>query len=174
MTGEVRLAPPRRDDQSAFLAAAGRSRELHGDWVQPPADEVAFVGYLGRAAAPNNDFSLAWHGDELVGVVNLSEIIRGPLQQAFMGFYAFAPQAGRGLMTQAVKLGLRRAFDDLGLHRVEANVQPHNARSLALVQRAGFHREGFSARYLFIAGAWRDHERWAAISEDEARPGGMD
>lgn len=169
---QLRLAPPTRNDEAAFLAAVARSTELHGDWVSPPADDVAYLGYVARAGADNHDYSLVWFGDDLVGTVNLSEIIRGPLQQAFMGFYAFAPLAGRGLMTEAVRLGLRRAFDDLGLHRVEANVQPHNTRSLALVERAGFHHEGFSPRYLFIAGQWRDHERWAAVSDDRP-PGGM-
>ena len=169
---DLRLASPTRADEAAFLAAVDRSTDLHADWVAPPADEVAYLGYVARAGADNQDLSLVWYGDELVGTVNLSEIIRGPLQQAFMGFYAFAPLAGRGLMTQAVRLGLRRAFDDLGLHRVEANVQPHNTRSLALVDRAGFRREGFSPSYLFLAGQWRDHERWAAVSDDRP-PRGM-
>ena len=168
---QLRLAPPTRADEAAFLAAVERSRDLHGEWVQPPGDAVAYVGYVARSGADNQDFSLVWHGEQLVGAVNLSEIIRGPLQQAFMGFYAFAPLASRGLMTQAVRLGLSRAFEDLGLHRVEANVQPQNTRSLALVERAGFRREGFSPSYLFIAGQWRDHERWAAVGGDAPPPG---
>ena len=60
-----------------------------------------------------------------------------------------------------VQLALAHAFGPLGLHRVEANIQPANAASRALVQRLGFRLEGFSPRYLLIDGAWRDHERWA-------------
>jgi ribosomal-protein-alanine N-acetyltransferase len=162
----VHLARPAAGDEDAFLAAVARGRALHGDWVDPPADPTACGAFLTRAATQKQDVSLVWQDDDFVGVVTLSEIIRGRLQQAFMGFYAFAPLTGRGLMTQGVRLTLRRAFDDLGLHRVEANVQPQNTRSLALVQRAGFRKEGFSPRYLFIAGAWRVHERWAALADD--------
>ena len=57
------------------------------------------------------------------------------------------------------------AFADLGLHRLEANIQPDNARSLALVQRLGFSREGYSPQYLMVDGQWRDHERWAVRAE---------
>jgi [ribosomal protein S5]-alanine N-acetyltransferase len=60
---------------------------------------------------------------------------------------------------------LAESFGRLGLHRVEANIQPDNAASIALVRRCGFEREGFSPRYLRIGGAWKDHERWAIRSE---------
>jgi ribosomal-protein-alanine N-acetyltransferase len=61
---------------------------------------------------------------------------------------------------------LRNAFLNLRLHRVEANIQPDNHPSIALAKGAGFHREGFSPRYLKIGGRWRDHERWAILAED--------
>jgi ribosomal-protein-alanine N-acetyltransferase len=57
------------------------------------------------------------------------------------------------------------AFGELGLHRLEANIQPGNARSIALVRVLGFEKEGFSRRYLKIDGDWRDHERWALLSD---------
>ena len=103
--------------------------------------------------------------DAFVGVLNLSEIIRGPLQQAFLGYYAFAPHAGKGYMREAMRLLLRHAFGPLKLHRVEANIQPANGASLALARGAGFMREGFSPRYLKIGGRWCDHERWAINAE---------
>ena len=75
-------------------------------------------------------------------------------------------------MTEALKLVLRYAFKDLKLHRLEANIQPGNMASVALVKRAGFVREGYSRRYLKICGRWRDHERWAILAEDwKSKPG---
>jgi ribosomal-protein-alanine N-acetyltransferase len=69
-------------------------------------------------------------------------------------------------MTEAMSLMLKYAFIHLKLHRLEANVQPDNAASVALIKRAGFIREGYSRRYLKIGGRWRDHERWAILAED--------
>jgi ribosomal-protein-alanine N-acetyltransferase len=65
-----------------------------------------------------------------------------------------------------MQLALRFAFTELKLHRVEANIQPANKRSLNLAKAAGFRREGFSPRYLKIGGRWRDHERWAILAEE--------
>ena len=69
-------------------------------------------------------------------------------------------------MTEALQLTLRHAFVKLKLHRLEANIQPENTPSIALVKRAGFVKEGYSRRYLKISGRWRDHERWAILVED--------
>jgi ribosomal-protein-alanine N-acetyltransferase len=78
-------------------------------------------------------------------------------------------------MSEAIRLILRYAFNDLKLHRLEANIQPGNVASIALVRRAGFVLEGYSRRYLKISGRWRDHERWAILIEDwktQTRPVG--
>jgi ribosomal-protein-alanine N-acetyltransferase len=104
-------------------------------------------------------------GGDIVGCVNLSEIVRGPFQSAYMGYHVFAPYAGQGYMRAALPLVLQVVFTTLELHRVEANIQPHNAPSIALVKGAGFTREGYSPRYLKVAGRWRDHERWALTVE---------
>jgi ribosomal-protein-alanine N-acetyltransferase len=69
-------------------------------------------------------------------------------------------------MTEAVRLTVAYAFRELALHRVEANIQPDNHSSVALVRRVGFRKEGFSPRYLQVGGTWRDHERWALLADE--------
>ena len=98
-------------------------------------------------------------------MVNISGIVAGVFQSAYLSFYGMARFAGSGLMTDAVQQVSRFAFDDLGLHRLEANIQPANLRSRALVQRVGFQQEGLSPRLLKIGGEWKDHERWAFLAD---------
>jgi ribosomal-protein-alanine N-acetyltransferase len=83
-----------------------------------------------------------------------------------LGYYAIVPFAGQGLMREGLQLMLQYAFQELQLHRIEANIQPENTASIALVKQCGFSKEGFSKRYLKIGGDWRDHERWALGVED--------
>ena len=165
------LRHPVRADAAAFLEMVRDSRRLHRPWIHPPRDEKAFFSYADRAASDRFQGFLICLREtgEIVGVANLSEIVRGVFHSAYLGFYASARFAGRGLMKEGLQLVLRHAFRKLGLHRIEANVQPENARSLALVQALGFRQEGYSPRYLKIGGRWRDHERWALLVEDWRR-----
>jgi len=149
---------------------------LHASWVLAPASAARFARYLRRFAGPKSRrLGSATHvgllacrseDDAPVGVFNLSEIVRGAFWSAYLGYYALAPYAGQGYMSEALGLVLRVAFFALHLHRIEANVQPGNRGSIALLHGAGFTREGFSRRYVKIAGRWRDHERWALLVED--------
>jgi [ribosomal protein S5]-alanine N-acetyltransferase len=143
------------------------SRTLHRPWLYAPQTPEDFREYLVRALRPTSEFFLACRleDDAIVGFLNLGEIVRGGFQSAYLGYGAVASHAGKGYMTEALELVLRDTFTRLGLHRVEANIQPGNAASIALVRRAGFELEGVSPRYLKIGGRWRDHERWAIRSE---------
>jgi ribosomal-protein-alanine N-acetyltransferase len=155
-------------DGPDFLDGVRRSRSLHGRWVSPPEDDEGFDAYVRRSRRPAHEVVVARRviDDSMAGVFHLGEIVRGVFLNAYLGYFAFRPLAGKGYMREAMDLVLRHAFEGVGLHRVEANIQPGNRRSIDLVESSGFRREGFSPRYLFIAGAWRDHERWAITLED--------
>ncbi len=94
---------------------------------------------------------------KIVGVINISEIVRGLFRSGYLGFYGNAAHSRQGYMKEGLALVLRDAFSRLGLHRLEANIQPKNAMSIGLVRNCGFRREGLSPRYLKIGGKWRDH-----------------
>jgi ribosomal-protein-alanine N-acetyltransferase len=168
----VYLRPPRTADAATFLAAARRSRALHGRWTQAPVTAQRFALLVKRYAQTKEPATQAGFlvfrrdDDALVGVFNFSEIVRGAFQSTYLGYYAFRPLSGQGLMTEALALALDVAFRKLALHRVEVNVQPANVRSIGLVERLGFAREGYSRRYVKIAGRWRDHIRFAMLAED--------
>jgi len=133
-----------------------------------PETGEAYAAYLERSQRERNAFYLAHRreDDAIVGFLNISEIVRGALQGAFVGYWAGVPFAGRGYMARGLALVLRHAFRKLKLHRLEANLQPGNARSRKLAKGAGFRKEGFSPRYLKIGGRWRDHERWVITKEE--------
>lgn len=171
MLSRVVIRPVQSSDAAELVAANLASIDLHEPWVSPCRDHASFLGYLSRC---DGDRSIGFVAREresgrIVGVVNLSEIVRGFFQSAYMGYYGTAGMNGRGLMSETVSLVVTHAFRELGLHRVEANIQPGNEPSRALVKRLGFRQEGYSPRYLKIDGEWRDHERWAVLSDEWRR-----
>jgi len=151
-------------NEAAFIAAARASRRLHHPWVQPPGDAEAFARHLARLdGKAHHGFVVVDADGELAGAINLTNIVMGAFCSGYLGYYAFAGFERRGLMTQGLNDVVQHAFKNLGLHRVEANIQPGNTASIALARRCGFTLEGYSPRYLKIGGRWRDHERWARI-----------
>jgi len=165
--GRVVLRTPTIDDQDEFIARMRASRSAHRPWLYMPETPEAYKTYLAKTDDPRAAPFLACRIQDgaIVGFVNISEIIRGNYKGAFLGYGGVAEFAGQGYMTEAMQLVLREAFTRLDLHRLEANIQPGNERSIALAKRCGFELEGLSPRYLKIGGRWRDHERWAIRSE---------
>jgi ribosomal-protein-alanine N-acetyltransferase len=164
----VFLSDPTPDAEDEFLAAAARSEALHHPWVFPPRTQEQYAAYLQRAA---NGRSLPFcvrlrANHQLAGVINIGEPVMGVFQSGYLGFYAFAGCERQGYMSEGLALVLDKAFNELGFHRLEANIQPGNLASAALVSRLSFRKEGFSPKYLFIDGAWRDHDRWAILSDE--------
>ncbi len=166
--GSASLERPSARRRDEFLAAVSRSRRLHRHFASPPKDRQAFDAWLQRLRRPAHEghFVISVEQDALVGVININEIVKGTFESGYLGYYAFDPYVGRGLMSTGLRQVVSRAFGELRLHRLEANIQPDNVASLALVQRHGFTREGFSPRYLKLGGRWRDHERWALLREN--------
>jgi len=169
MKSRVVIRQSKDDDYEHFVAAVRRSRSLHRNRVNPKAvTRSAFHKYFkGGQPGQNHRFLVVLQATgELVGVINLNNVIRGYFQNAAAGYYAFLPHAGKGLMREGLLLVLKYAFRKLKLHRVEANIQANNRRSIALVKSCGFIREGFSRRFVKVCGRWKDHERWAILAED--------
>ncbi len=155
-------------DREEFVELNRESRVLHRGFASPAKTAKEFADFLERSQ--RGDFACFLiclkSNEKIVGAISLSQIFMGPFRSAYLGYHIGAEYANQRLMTEALPLILKYAFKDLKLHRVEANIQPGNKASIALVRRAGFVREGFSRRYLKIDGRWRDHERWAILAED--------
>lgn len=172
-TGEIRrgervsIRHPMPDDRDDFLAAARRSRRLHGPWVSAPDTPEAYDAYLARTRRRNQACFLICRNDDgaIVGLANLSDIVRSVFQNAYLGYYAFTPYARKGYLREGLELVVAHAFEDLGLHRIQASVRPENVASTELLRGLGFRLESRSPRYLFLDGAWRDHLGFVRLNE---------
>lgn len=168
---KIHLNRVARSDAKDLIAANRESQSHHLPWVASFTDQAGFDGWFSRTLVGANVGLVAREAatNEIVGVVNINEIVAGVFQSAYLGYYGMQRFAGKGHMTETLRAAVDYAFRDLGLHRLEANIQPGNTASIALVRRVGFQKEGFSPRYLRIDGEWRDHERWALLA-DMPRP----
>jgi ribosomal-protein-alanine N-acetyltransferase len=164
----VLLRYPREEDAEELIALTLSSRRFHAGWVAPPFSAEQFAAYLRRSRADHFEALLvARRADHaLLGAINLSEIVQGNLQSAYLGYWIGAAHARQGYMREGLALALDHAFKAHRLHRLEANIQPTNTASIRLVDSLGFRLEGLSPKYLKIGGRWRDHERWAILSEE--------
>ncbi|MBX9392818.1 GNAT family N-acetyltransferase [Streptomyces sp. TRM72054] len=160
------------EDGAEFTARVRESKDLHHPWLFPPDTAAAYARYAGRLIEdPTKAGFLVCETatGALAGYININNIVGGAFQSGALGYGAFAHAAGRGLMREGLNLVIDHAFGPMRLHRLEINVQPGNAASIALARACGFRLEGFSPDMLYIDGAWRDHERWALTVEMRAR-----
>ena len=172
----VYLRRPLEADRAEFVELRARNRRHLERWEPIPRGVDAFTPReldrafdrelkLRRTKSDERFLVCLIESGDIVGKISISGIFRGPLQECRLGYWIGRKFAGRGCMTEAVALASRYAFESLGLHRVEANMQPHNHASRAVVKKNGFQQEGYSPRYLCIRGRWVDHERWAITLE---------
>ena len=163
----LRLSRATPADAADLIAANLASQAHHLPWVASFTDQAGFDSWFARGLTGPNVGLVAREAvsNQIIGVINLNEIVMGAFQSAYLGYYGMANFSRTGLMTEALRAAVGYAFNELGLHRLEANIQPGNLASIALVRRLGFKQEGFSPRYLRINGEWRDHERWALLAD---------
>jgi ribosomal-protein-alanine N-acetyltransferase len=164
----VLLERPTVSRERDYLDACHRSRTLHRGLVAAAATSSGYRDYLERAALPHQEsfFVVTGAGGELAGVVDLLDIARGALPVGRLAYFGFATHAGSGLMSEGVGLVIDVAFRELGFARLDADIQPDNRRSHALVERHNFRRSGAAPLQLKIGSRWRAHERWTLLRAD--------
>ena len=165
------LRPPVMADHAAWAALRAGSRAFLEPWEPTwPEDDLersAFRRRLRRYTAElRGGLTYPWFVFDAAS----RELLGGVTQAGTLGYWMGARHAGRGIMTEAVGLVVRFAFTNLRLHRLEASCLPENIRSIRLLQKVGFSREGFARRYLCIAGDWRDHILWGLLADDPLFP----
>ena len=123
------------------------------------------VDALARQAAGATVPLMILDADRPVGRITISDIVRGPFQSAHLGYWVAAEANGRGIASAAVAQVIGIAFDELGLHRLQAGTLTHNAGSQKVLTRNGFERFGLAPAYLEIAGRWQDHVLYQRIND---------
>lgn len=175
----VMLRAPAMGDYPAWAELREASRLFLAPWEPSwPADDLTRAAYKRRIKRYQREiredagypFFVFLHDGRLVGGLTLSNVRRGVTQSCSLGYWMGAPHAGTGLMTDAVRTVVPHVFDALRLHRLEAASMPHNARSIRLLEKVGFTREGFARRYLLIDGRWQDHVLYAMLADDPRTP----
>ena len=155
------LAPREPRRSADYLTLATQESELR----EVAANRVSDRGYA---------FGIVL-GEELIGRIALNNIVRGAFHNAYVGYFVGQDHNGRGFATEAARVLAVHAFDDLGLHRLQAAVMLDNHGSMRVLEKAGFRREGIARRYLQIDGAWVDHVLFALTCEElsTGRPAGV-
>lgn len=165
----TRIQPPEAADEDAFLKAMRDSVGLHHPWVNAAKDHAGWQRYMKRLERDNEAGFLVKriHDGVICGVINLNVITYEALCSAYVSYFGVAGEVDKGYMKEGLLQVIQYAFDELGLHRLEANIQPGNLASIGLAQSTGFKYEGFSPRLLKIKGEWCDHERWAILADTD-------
>jgi ribosomal-protein-alanine N-acetyltransferase len=176
----IRLRPMRVLD----IAEIGSVRRANAGWLRPwdatspvrgvsrSHEEVARAQEEQALAGEALPFVIEVDG-RIVGQLNVTNIVRGAFWSCTAGYWVAKSVAGQGVMPTALALAGDHAFGTLGLHRIEINIRPENAASLAVVRKLGFRDEGLRPRFLHIDGAWRDHRSFALTAEEVGRDGLM-
>ncbi|MBK8325014.1 MAG: GNAT family N-acetyltransferase [Betaproteobacteria bacterium] len=169
-TERLRLEIARPGHEAALARFFAENFESHlARWSPPPPPGGHTLSWWaerlpGHAAEFERGESARWvvflresDSSNAVATANVTQIVRGPFQAAYLGYQVDRRHEGLGLMTEALRAVVTHAFDEMRLHRLMANHVPENERSIRVLARLGFAKEGLAKDYLFIGGAWRDH-----------------
>ena len=162
--GDAAVLQPLVVANREHLAPWDPQRPEHYFTLDGQQEQVA--GQLARSRAGHEYPYVMTLGRQIVGRITLSNVVRGPLQSAVLGYWIDRGHQGRGLTSQAVRTVVDLARDDLGLHRLEAGTLLHNAASQRVLLANGFEEYGVAARLLKIAGTWQDHRLFQRILHD--------
>jgi ribosomal-protein-alanine N-acetyltransferase len=137
-----------------------------GSYFTLAGQEASIAGALASHASGTIVPWVVTEDGSVVGRITLSNIVRGALQSATVGYWISEEHNGRGIATEATGLVLAAAFGALGLHRVEAGTLVDNLGSQRVLAKAGFVRYGLAPKFLLIDGEWRDHVLFQRLSTD--------
>lgn len=150
----LRRWEPERD--ADFFTATAMLKMLEDEQVEMDAGRALKLWIFKKGEA-----------SRVIGSLGFNNIVRGCFQSCFLGYRLSEEEQGKGYMTEALKAGCHVMFSEFGLHRVEANIMPHNAASLRVTEKSGFRNEGLSRRYLKINGRWEDHIHMVRLADDD-------
>jgi len=172
-TARMLVRPLVAEDRAGWIAACVASDAVVAPWSPARPPGFTWEAQFDRVLAQNGtETALRLAGflpdGRVAGLFSLTEISRGPFQNAYGAWSVNAAVAGQGLATEGVAAMLEVAFNPAGLalHRVQANVIPRNLRSVRVAEKCGFRLEGTALRYLQIAGRWEDHAMYARLCDE--------
>lgn len=172
----IYIKPLNSTDAVALLELHNKNRNFFEKFsVVRKSDFYTIEGQLDRIKQfeeeRRNDLAYNYgifrNDNTLVGTINLFQVLRDSLQSAFIGYFLDKKHNGKGYTTEAVKLMVEYAFNDLNLHRIEAGVMPHNTGSIRVLEKSGFHKEGIAKKNVKINGKWEDHQVLAIINPND-------
>jgi ribosomal-protein-alanine N-acetyltransferase len=179
LTERLILRPPRTNDVGEIRRLIRHNQEHLKPWnpAPRPGDDPTSITEVSKSVLRQRRewkrgssfvFMVALRDDpaRFIGKIALNGVMRGAMYGAYLGYWMDVDHLGKGMVTEAIAAVLDFAFGPAGLHRVQAAIMPRNARSLRVIEKLGFRREGYAERYLQIAGQWEDHIVFAKTREE--------
>ena len=181
LTPRLVLRPPRTNDVGEIRRLLRHNHEHLRPWnpAPHPGDDPTSITEVSKTVLRQRRewkrgssfvFMVALRDEpaKFVGKIALNGVMRGAMYGAYLGYWMDVDQQGKGMVTEAIAAVLDFAFGPAGLHRIQAAIMPRNSRSLRVIEKLGFRREGYAERYLQIAGHWEDHILFAKTREEHA------